>query len=834
MVEIPGQSRRDLVDTVKRQAQLRFRLVACSDRSPAAAPAPADAPQIPTDAEPGEHRRRRHRTGRRPTPPSDAPSDGASRPTRHAVRQRQPGPGRLRRRDRQPEPRPSAADSTSAEPSDGATAPSDAGAPPASPPRARRAAEDVGDPLTWIDSPNQEAIDAYNAFTCPPDGTPVNVEDDPEKPLVTCGTGRRGRGQVPAVRRDDRGHRARRRRGRDPAERRSTTSSPSTSTATAPRPSPTSPGPWSAPRSSSRSSSTARSSPRRPWTALITDGQAQISGNFTQDQRREPGHQPQVRRAADRRSTTTPASRPSAPRWPVTSSRRACSPARIGLLLVMLYCLLYYRGLGLVVVASLLVAAAATYAMVLLLRKTANFTLTLPGIAGLIVAVGITADSFIVYFERIRDEMRDGKSMRVAVEAGWMRARNTCLAADAVSLLAAVVLYIFAAGVVQGLRVRARPVHADRPGGLLLVHQADGLVAGAVQVLQQRRKLSGLSAETLGIDDRADRPRSRSPRAPARGRQGLMGRFAQLGNEPLQRPKLDRLRRPQVALVRHLGRHRAARHPRRSPSRASTTASSSPAASQYKVSPAQRQVDPGQRGRAARGGRRPRHRRTPRRPIVTTVRRRTRSWSRPRSSPARRATEVRGRSSSTVGVDPDDISQDQIGASWGEEVADRALLGLVVFLVLVMLFIWAYFREWKMSVAAMVALAHDVMITVGIYALSGFEVTPATVTGLLDDPRLLALRHRRGLRQGPGEHQEPAATSQTTYAEAANLAVNQTLVRSINTSIVALIPVGAILYVERGPARRQLAEGPRARAVRRHGGRRLLLDLHRARRCWCT
>ena len=74
------------------------------------------------------------------------------------------------------------------------------------------------------------------------------------------------------------------------------------------------------------------------------------------------------------------------------------------------------------------------------------------------MAVGITADSFIVYFERIRDEMRDGKSMRVAVEAGWMRARNTCLAADAVSLLAAVVLYIFAAGVVQGLRVRARPL----------------------------------------------------------------------------------------------------------------------------------------------------------------------------------------------------------------------------------------------------------------------------------------------------------------------------------------------------------------------------------------
>ena len=173
----------------------------------------------------------------------------------------------------------------------------------------------------------------------------------------------------------------------------------------------------------------------------------------------------------------------------MTSSPAGITAGLIGLLLVMIYCLIYYRGLGIVVVASLLVAGAATYAMVLLLSKTANFTLTLPGIAGLIVAVGITADSFIVYFERIRDEMRDGKSMRVAVEAGWIRARATCLAADAVSLLAAIVLYIFAAGVVRGLRVRAGPVHADRPRGVLLVHQAPGLGPREDPLLQQRRQV---------------------------------------------------------------------------------------------------------------------------------------------------------------------------------------------------------------------------------------------------------------------------------------------------------------------------------------------------------
>jgi preprotein translocase subunit SecD len=122
----------------------------------------------------------------------------------------------------------------------------------------------------------------------------------------------------------------------------------------------------------------------------------------------------------------------------------------IGLLLVVGYCMLYYRGLSVVIVASLLIAGALTYASVLLLGHAYGFTLTLPGIAGFIVAVGITADSFIVYFERLRDEVREGRTLRTSVETGWVRARATILAADAVSFLAALVLYFFAIGVVKG------------------------------------------------------------------------------------------------------------------------------------------------------------------------------------------------------------------------------------------------------------------------------------------------------------------------------------------------------------------------------------------------
>ena len=122
----------------------------------------------------------------------------------------------------------------------------------------------------------------------------------------------------------------------------------------------------------------------------------------------------------------------------------------LGLLLVVIYLVIYYRALGLVAVASLLVAAAITYEMFVILGRQLGFTLSLAGVAGAIVAIGITADSFVVYFERIRDEIREGRSLRAAGDAGWIRARRTILAADFVSFLAAVVLYFLSVGSVRG------------------------------------------------------------------------------------------------------------------------------------------------------------------------------------------------------------------------------------------------------------------------------------------------------------------------------------------------------------------------------------------------
>ena len=122
----------------------------------------------------------------------------------------------------------------------------------------------------------------------------------------------------------------------------------------------------------------------------------------------------------------------------------------VGLGLVVLYSFLYYRGLGIVVVASLGIAGVITYQAMVLLGGSVGFALNLAGIAGAIVAIGITADSFVIFFERIRDEVREGRSLRTAVETGWRRARQTVLIADGVSMLSALVLFILAIGSVKG------------------------------------------------------------------------------------------------------------------------------------------------------------------------------------------------------------------------------------------------------------------------------------------------------------------------------------------------------------------------------------------------
>jgi preprotein translocase subunit SecD len=182
----------------------------------------------------------------------------------------------------------------------------------------------------------------------------------------------------------------------------------------------------------------------------ITGGQAQISGTFTEAQATQLANQLQYGALPiNLKSESVQSVSPSLGRNQLDAGLIA---AAIGLGLVIVYSFLYYRGLGLVSVSSLIIASVLAYLTIVLLSKYASsgFNLSLAGIAGLVVAIGITADSFVVFFERLRDEVREGRSLRPAVESGWRRARRTILVSDTVSFLAALLLWYFSVSDVKG------------------------------------------------------------------------------------------------------------------------------------------------------------------------------------------------------------------------------------------------------------------------------------------------------------------------------------------------------------------------------------------------
>ncbi|MDQ6911080.1 MAG: MMPL family transporter, partial [Actinomycetota bacterium] len=158
--------------------------------------------------------------------------------------------------------------------------------------------------------------------------------------------------------------------------------------------------------------------------------------------------------------------------------------------------------LGLVTVASLVVAAVLTYGVLTFLGWSYNFRLTMAGVTGVIVAIGVTADSFIVYFERVRDEVREGRPLTAAVEAGWGRARRTILAADAVNFLAAAVLYLLAASNVRGFAFTLGVTTLiDLAVVFLFTHPLVALLAHTT-FFGGGHRLSGLDPERLGAKPR--------------------------------------------------------------------------------------------------------------------------------------------------------------------------------------------------------------------------------------------------------------------------------------------------------------------------------------------
>ncbi len=489
VVEVPGstENRRELEESVKRTAQLRFRLVACSEQGPG----PCATGGVPS---------------LRPAPfaePTDDPTDD-------------------------PSGKPSK--SPTDDPSETTTsdAPSEA---PAEDPAADPAGDGkewtTEDTMAWINAPSPEAIAAYNAVTCTEEGTlqtadgkPASeskdktilpfVTDTPDQPLVSCevrddsapikyllsrsiieGTELTDasagipQGDVRWVVNIEMGNDTDK---ANPAG--STGAEDDFETLTQ--------------QFAGTDSQFAivldgvvLSAPTME--AVIYDGKSQISGDFNEASATSLANSLKFG-ALPIDFENDPLVEEIGPSLAGNQLNAGLLAGGLGLALVMLYCLLYYRVLGSVVVASLFVAAGITYGMVLLLGETAGFTLTLPGIAGLIIAVGITADSFVIYFERIRDEMREGKSMRVAVETGWARARVTRVAANTVSILSAVVLYILATGAVKGFGFALGLSTLIDLAVLFWFTKPALSWLGQFRLFNSGHRFSGLSPETLGID----------------------------------------------------------------------------------------------------------------------------------------------------------------------------------------------------------------------------------------------------------------------------------------------------------------------------------------------
>ncbi len=474
VVEIPGDSRDDLVSTVQQQAQLRFRLVAGQPQNgiPNTLPVP-----VPAEGSGGAAAEGSGGAGDDAAPRSRTGSDGL---------QRSDSPSRSGEVSRSGDAGPS----DEAEPS-GEADPAEGGEPAPEAPAEVTDESSIEELRAWAQAPDQRWAARFAEFTC---AQADEIADNPSRPLLACDDEGAKYLLTPAIiegtELNDAGY------GIPQAQTQYVVDLDFNGEATTTFADVTRRLAGTGELFAIVLDGVVLSAPQ--VTSPITDGNAQISGDFTAESARELANslkygalplQFEVQEVAEE-GPTLAADQLSAGLW----------AGAIGLLLVMVYCLFYYRGLGLVIIASLGVAAATTYAAVLALSEAAGFTLTLPGIAGLIVAVGITADSFIVYFERLRDELREGKSLRVAVEAGWVRARATCLAADAVSLLAAVVLYVFAIGVVKGFAFALGISTLIDLVVFFLFTKPMVTWLARFPFFSRGHKLSGLSPEHVGIE----------------------------------------------------------------------------------------------------------------------------------------------------------------------------------------------------------------------------------------------------------------------------------------------------------------------------------------------
>ncbi|HET6562823.1 MAG TPA: protein translocase subunit SecD [Marmoricola sp.] len=485
IIEIPGPSQKSIVDSVRQTAQLRFRLVAGQPAPGEAAPSQEPTPSDDASSSPGE-------SGSPEATPGDQDGDqggdqGGAEPSESATPAGRAVSEGLVRADETPAGEDAPA---TGQPEDGPAQPEQQagqGGQPVAVPTDESSVEEM---LAWARNPDQASLRRFQRFVCGED----DVRDVPSKPIVACDEDGNKYLLSPAIiegtQLADAGF------GIPQNDVQYVVNLDFNGEATDTFAEVTRAIVGTNEMFAIVLDGEVLSAP--VVTSPITDGNAQISGNFTASSAESLANS--LKYGALPLQFELLDITDEGPQLAADQLDAGIWAGIVGLALVVVYSMVYYRGLGIVVVGSLAAAAAILYAAILFLSQTAGFTLTLPGIAGLIVGVGITADSFIVLFERIRDEMRDGKSIRVAIETGWDRAKMTCVIADAVGLLAAVVLFIFAIGVVKGFAFALGITTVIDL--VVFFFFTKPLVSWLAQFrfFSSGHKLSGLSAEQAGID----------------------------------------------------------------------------------------------------------------------------------------------------------------------------------------------------------------------------------------------------------------------------------------------------------------------------------------------
>ena len=501
----------------------------------------------------------------------------------------------------------------------------------------------------------------------------------------------------------------------------------------------------------------------------------------------------------------------------------------------------YYRFLGLVADLALIVYGILLWG----LFNAIPVTLTLPGIAGMILTIGVAADANVVIFERIKEEVRHGKTVRSAVNSGYARGFKTILDANILTMLTAAVLFVFATASAQGLRAHAHPGRARQHAHRRAVHARHARCAGRLRVLQQAR-----------VHGRA---------RPARSKRRLKQRQPGAAARPLRRPAPSRLPEAAAAVARPRAAAAAARPP---PARRRSGDSyvnsfrriysfdymghkkwwftisgiviiaglislfvkggGNPARLQLRSRVQGRHAHQRRlrasrrRRRRARGARRRRASATPRSrrprtspaPSSTGFQIQTAELSRPAAGrpPAGAGRQVRDRGARRDRV----VSLETVGATFGSPGRDVVLKAVAIALLLILAYVSFRF-QWKFAVGAIAAELHDLLIVVGIYSLTGREVTTATIAAVLT---ILGYSLYDTVIVYDRIRENQPKLSRMPYGDMVNRSIWETLTRSINTTMITLHPGGLPAAL-----RRRHAQGLRLRAARRHPVGGLLVDL---------